>query len=79
MLPLWPNGKPAATAILWRAACQYLCLVAKQGAAGLGKIYLPFEGDTMLSVILSKAFMLANDSKIMDETIMSQIKPATEG
>ena len=34
---------------------------------------LPFEGDHILSLILSKAFMLANDKKISDSTITSQI------
>lgn len=37
-------------------------------------VFLPFEGDRTLSVILSKAFLLANDSKISDTTILSQIR-----
>jgi hypothetical protein len=55
---------------------QYLCIVPdrstafKQGA----QFFLPFEGDQMLSVILSKAFLLAEDSQIKDPTIMRQIK-----
>jgi len=40
---------------------------------GSGK-FLPFEGDSTLSTILSKAFMLANDNKIKDKTITSQIE-----
>lgn len=51
---------------------QYLCIVPKQGLDG-GKVYLPFEGDHLLSVILSKAFLLADDAKIKDPTIVSQI------
>jgi hypothetical protein len=35
---------------------------------------LPFEGDTILSIILSKAFLLAADDEITDPTILSQIK-----
>jgi hypothetical protein len=35
---------------------------------------LPFEGDHMLSVILSKAFLLAADDEITDKTILYQIK-----
>jgi len=38
-----------------------------------GKLFLPFEGDHMLSIILSKAFLLAEDEKIKDTTITRQI------
>ena len=41
---------------------------------GRGNLFLPFEGDGTLSVILSKAFMLAEDTKIKDATILRQIK-----
>ena len=53
---------------------QYLCIVPKQGVVEDGKVLLPFEGDRTLSVILSKAFLLADDEKIKDETITQQIK-----
>lgn len=54
---------------------QYLCIVPKpSGSAAHGKILLPFEGDNMLSIILSKAFLLAEDSKIKDPAIVSQIR-----
>lgn len=36
-------------------------------------LFLPFEGDRGLSVVLSKAFMLMDDDKITDGTITSQI------
>ena len=56
---------------------QYLCIVPKQGQVteenGSG-VMLPFEGDRTLSLILSKAFLLAADSKITDGTILSQIR-----
>ena len=54
---------------------QYLCIVPSQGAArkATGKVYLPFEGDNVLSIILSKALLLADDTKIEDKTIRSQI------
>ncbi|HJT78160.1 MAG TPA: DUF4132 domain-containing protein [Gemmataceae bacterium] len=54
---------------------QYLCIVPKPspGESG-GKVFLPFEGDNVLSVILSKAFLLAEDSKIKDPTIVRQIE-----
>jgi len=39
---------------------QYLCIVSDPRARISGDpVYLPFEGDTTLSIILSKAFFLA--------------------
>jgi hypothetical protein len=35
---------------------------------------LPFEGDRTLAIILSKAFLLADDKKIADPTIVAQIQ-----
>lgn len=53
---------------------QYLCIVPKQTTAAAGeRVFLPFEGDNLLSVILAKAFLLATDTKITDKTITSQI------
>lgn len=52
---------------------QYLCIVAaRDGRAG--KLFLPFDDDPVLSLILSKAFMLSEDTKIEDRTIVAQIK-----
>lgn len=59
--------------VLMKPNDQYLCIVPDQHAKE-GKVLLPFEGDGMLSVILSKAFLLADDSKIKDQTILNQIK-----
>ncbi|MEU5538881.1 hypothetical protein [Streptomyces sp. NPDC020362] len=42
-------------------------------SGGDGKVFLPFE-DERLSVILSKAFLLAADARITDRTIVHQIK-----
>ncbi len=56
---------------------QYLCIVAKRGeseSAGAGGVYLPFEWDDTLSIILNKALLLADDLKIGDPTIVSQIR-----
>ena len=53
---------------------QYLCIVPKQGVSPDSPVLLPFEGDRTLSVIISKAFLLANDAKIKDSSIVSQIK-----
>lgn len=51
---------------------QYLCIVQDRQAKG-ASVRLPFEGDMTLSIILSKAFMLAEDDKIKDRSIRSQI------
>ncbi|GAA4901887.1 uncharacterized protein DUF4132 [Stackebrandtia albiflava] len=56
---------------------QYLCIVPGQFVAGSGAPdFLPFEGDRLLSVILSKALLLAKDTAITDPTITSQIGAA---
>ena len=53
---------------------QYLCIVPDRGGKDpLEASFIPFEGDTGLSIVLSKAFLLAEDSKITDPTIVSQI------
>lgn len=39
------------------------------------RVILPYEGDRMLSMILSKAFMLANDLCLDDQAMAQQIKP----
>jgi hypothetical protein len=59
--------------ILMEPNDQYLCIVPKQSHESDGGVMLPFEGDRTLSVILSKAFLLAADEKIKDESIVSQI------
>jgi hypothetical protein len=54
---------------------QYLCIVpSSSGEFGDGKVFLPFEGDRTLAVILSKAFLLAEDQKITDSKIVRQLK-----
>src|SRR4029079_9153788 len=61
--------------ILMEPNDQYLCIVPKQtvSTAGSERVQLPFEGDGTLSIILSKAFLLADDAKITDPTITSQL------
>ncbi|MBL8057102.1 MAG: DUF4132 domain-containing protein [Anaerolineales bacterium] len=61
--------------ILMEPNDQYLCIVPARGPAALaaGPVFLPFEGDQTLAVILSKAFLLAADAKITDPTILRQI------
>jgi hypothetical protein len=60
--------------ILMEPNDQYLCIVPKQAVAGGERVFLPFEGDVRLSVILSKALLLADDAKIIDPTITSQLR-----
>ncbi|PRY43920.1 DUF4132 domain-containing protein [Umezawaea tangerina] len=50
---------------------RYLCIVPKAGPGT--ESYLPFDGDRTLTVILSKAMLLADDTKITDPTILSQL------
>ena len=61
--------------ILMKPNDQYLCIVPKPQTAksATSKMFLPFEGDRVMSIILSKALMLAEDQKITDQTILSQI------
>ncbi|GAA3758274.1 hypothetical protein GCM10022225_49490 [Plantactinospora mayteni] len=54
---------------------QYLCIVPKQTTgSATGDVFLPFEGDRVLAVILSKALMLAKDTQITDPTITQQLR-----
>jgi len=54
---------------------QYLCIVPGRRAETTGDaLFLPFEGDRTLSIILSKAFMLAADDTITDPSILRQIR-----
>lgn len=53
---------------------RYLCIVPGRGKdKKVEQVFLPFEGDAGFSIVLSKAFMLAEDDKITDETIVSQL------
>ena len=60
--------------ILMEPGDQYLCIVPKQTVAAGERVFLPFEGDGTLSIILSKAFLLADDAKIKDKSITNQLK-----
>lgn len=52
---------------------RYLCIV--RASAGSDS-YVPFEGDEILSMILSKAMMLADDDKITEPHILNQLAHA---
>lgn len=59
--------------VIMEPGSRYLCIVRGPGDTAVG-VPLPFEGDRVLAVILSKAFLLANDKAIRDETILRQIR-----
>jgi hypothetical protein len=59
--------------ILMEPNDQYLCIVPARGQAANARVFLPFDDDHRLSVILSKAQLLASDREITDATIMRQI------
>jgi hypothetical protein len=52
---------------------RYLCIVGGDEKGG-ERLALPFEGDRTLSLILSKAFLLADDASIRDPSIRRQIQ-----
>lgn len=63
-----------STNILMLPNDQYLCIVPDRSQKDItGKLFIPFEGDNGLSVVLSKAMLLMDDDKITDSTITSQI------
>jgi hypothetical protein len=62
--------------VLMEPGSRYLCIV--EGAATKASprnLALPFEGDRGLSLILSKAFLLAYDCEIKDQSILRQMPP----
>ncbi|MBK7403653.1 MAG: DUF4132 domain-containing protein [Phycisphaerales bacterium] len=60
--------------ILMEPDDQYLCIVpGRSGPTVPQDLYLPFEGDRTLAIILSKAFLLADDRSIEDPTITRQL------
>ncbi|HZC05019.1 MAG TPA: DUF4132 domain-containing protein [Ktedonobacterales bacterium] len=62
--------------ILMEPNDQYLCIVPNRSSSAANDVYLPFEGDNALAIILSKAFLLAADTTITDPTITRQIGAA---
>ena len=61
--------------ILMEPNDQCPCIVPAHNAdKSTDKLYLPFEGDRGLSLIISKAVLLSEDHKITDTKILSQIR-----
>jgi hypothetical protein len=52
---------------------RHLCIVQGPGDSAAA-LQLPFDGDRVLSMILSKAILLVNDAKIKDQTILKQLR-----
>jgi hypothetical protein len=52
---------------------RYLCIVPDRAPAETANLRLPFTGDGLLSTILAKAFLLVDEGKISDRTILSQL------
>jgi len=77
---LWVRGESkeyrihlGSANVLMEPGSRYLCIV-RGGGDTAASVPLPFEGDSVLATILSKAFLLANDRAIKDETILRQIR-----
>ncbi|HUA83427.1 MAG TPA: DUF4132 domain-containing protein [Bryobacteraceae bacterium] len=64
--------------VLMEPGSRYLCIV-RGGGDSAATVPLPFEGDSMLAIILSKAMLLAKDKAIKDETILRQIRATSSG
>jgi len=61
--------------ILMEPDDRYLCIVpGRNSESPTEKLFLPFEGDHLLSIILSKALLLTEDDKITDTIILRQIR-----
>ncbi|HEY3742042.1 MAG TPA: DUF4132 domain-containing protein, partial [Bryobacteraceae bacterium] len=58
--------------ILIEPGSRYLCIVQGPGDTA-ASLPLPFEGDRILGLILSKALLLVNDKKIKDPAIARQL------
>jgi hypothetical protein len=57
---------------------QHLCIVPNSPAlsTSAGPLFVPFEGDPTLDLIMSKALLLAHDDEIRDTAIAKQIRRA---
>jgi len=58
--------------VLIEPGSRYLCIVQGSGDTA-ASLPLPFEGDRILGVVLSKALLLVNDTKIKDPSIARQL------
>jgi hypothetical protein len=64
-----------STNILMEPGDQYLCIVPERSLKNVpAGVFLPFEGDAGLSIVLNKAILLADDDKITDPAITRQLQ-----
>jgi hypothetical protein len=59
--------------ILMEPNDHYLCIVPDASKISRDNLFLPFDGDALLSIIVSKALLLAADNKIADPVITRQL------
>lgn len=52
---------------------RYLCIFPDRSAPEADRVRLPFTGDSQISTILAKAFLLIDEDRITDATILSQL------
>lgn len=60
-----------SASVMVEPGSRHLCIVPVK--ASTPAVFLPFEGDVMLSLILSKAFLLAGDKRITEPSILRQL------
>lgn len=56
-----------------RPGNRYLCIVPDRDPSEIAALRLPFAGDSVLSTILAKAFLLVDERRITDPTILRQL------
>ena len=71
MRMIWSWHSPGIRREPVQASSRHLCIVLTAGGDGLG--FLPFEGDTTTTLILSKAMLLAQDDRIEDPSVLAQL------
>lgn len=64
-------------AVIMDGTRQHICIVPDRGKSV--RMTLPFDGDPILSLILSKALLLLEDDKITDPVILHQMAPRGQG
>ena len=63
-----------ASGVVFTDTQRFLCIVTdRERARATQGLLVPFEGDLLLSVILSKAALLVADDRIKDQSILKQL------
>jgi len=61
-----------SAAVTLLPCCSHICIVPERGKST--RLSLPFDGDQILSLILSKALLLVEDDRITDPVILRQLE-----